>query len=61
MNQPTLSPASEQAVGLALRIVSESRQRMNTYSDAVRESLETKAREIIADGKQAAAVHCPRN
>lgn len=60
MNNPTLSPASAQAVALALRLVEESRPRMNTYSDSTRESLEVKAREFIKGGCQSKS-HCKLN
>ena len=52
MNQPTLSPASQSAVAVALAMVNESRQRMNNYSDSVRESLEMKGRALIQGCQQ---------
>ena len=57
MNQPTLSPASREVLAVVLKMVNESRQRMNSYSDTQRESLETKAREFI-NGCDSALTHC---
>ncbi|HVU23631.1 MAG TPA: hypothetical protein VHE13_05855 [Opitutus sp.] len=50
MKQLKLSPESLAVVGVALRMVAESDERMNTYSDETRESLEQEARLIVAGG-----------
>lgn len=48
MDQLKLSPASLEVVGVALRMVAESDERMSTYSDETRESLENEARAVIS-------------
>ncbi len=50
MEQLKLSPDSQNLVGVALRMVAESDERMNTYSDDTRESLENEARSMIDGG-----------
>jgi hypothetical protein len=50
MKKLELSQDSQRLVGVALRMVAESDERMNTYSDDTRESLENAARSLIGDG-----------
>ncbi len=50
MEQLKLSQESLEVVGVALRMVAESDERMNTYSDETRESLESEARDIVGGG-----------
>lgn len=50
MDQLTLSQESLEVVGVTLRMVAESDERMNTYSDETRESLESEAQLIVSGG-----------
>lgn len=47
MKMPTLNADSEAKVAVALKMVSESRPRMNLYSDETREVLEQEAKAMI--------------
>ena len=52
MDNQTPSPQSQHlATAVALRMVAESRPRMNAYTDETRESLEQEARSVIAGHK----------
>lgn len=47
MEQLKLTPDSQAIVGIALRTVVESRERMNSLADDVREQLEKEARALV--------------